>query len=88
MGCGTHVNAIWCNLFALEMGDLTARPVLYGDVRACWQVGVQCCGGCRHKERDAAKNTVHISGAVIGLLYMACLDGCRHQLHACQGSTL
>ncbi len=36
MGCGTHINAIGCDLLALEMGHLTARPVLYGDVRACW----------------------------------------------------
>ncbi len=59
MGCGTHINAIRCDLFALEMGDLTARPVLYGDVRACWQVGIQGCGGCCHKEGDAANKTVH-----------------------------
>lgn len=58
-GCGAHINAMWCDLLALEMGHLTARPVFYGDVRACWQVGIQRCGGCRHKERDAANDTVH-----------------------------
>ena len=53
----TYINTIRGNLPALEVRHLCGRAVLYGDVAAGWQIGIQSCCGSRHKEGYAATTT-------------------------------
>lgn len=58
-----YVNTIGRHLPALEVGELIGRAVLYGDVTAACQLGIQCGGWSSHKERNAAWFTVSAIGS-------------------------